>query len=186
MTPPIQLTGGTGTIGGRVVRRLREAGRAARVLGRRGHTSGDGIGYVTGELAAGEGIEAAVDGAGAIAHRAGGANCEEDETGDLPRAASRAEHVAYVSVVGADRVPVVNRVGRAVFGSFGSRLALEQAVGHRSREEFLAERVGGPARQAGDAVGTAASADVGSTATTPRRERRKPHGATHGATHGTD
>jgi hypothetical protein len=39
---------------------------------------------------------------------------------------------------------------------------------------------GGPVRQAGNAVGTAVSANVGSIARTPRQRRRKPHGVPTG------
>lgn len=46
------------------------------------------------------------------------------------RAASRggARHLAYISVVGADRIPVVSGVDRAMFGYFASKLAAEQVV----------------------------------------------------------
>ena len=51
MTSPILVTGGTGTLGRLVVRRLRDAGYDVRVLSRRSHASGDGIEFVTGDLA---------------------------------------------------------------------------------------------------------------------------------------
>src|SRR5205085_1634046 len=46
------------------------------------------------------------------------------------RAASRAgvRHLVYVSVVGADRIPVVSGVDRALFGYFASKLAAERVV----------------------------------------------------------
>jgi nucleoside-diphosphate-sugar epimerase len=56
MTSPILVTGGTGTLGRYVVRRLRDDGRNVRVLSRRSHKSGDGIQSMTGDLATGEGI----------------------------------------------------------------------------------------------------------------------------------
>jgi uncharacterized protein YbjT (DUF2867 family) len=37
-------------------------------------------------------------------------------------------HLVYISVVGADRIPIVSRVDRAMFGYFGSKLAAEQVV----------------------------------------------------------
>jgi uncharacterized protein YbjT (DUF2867 family) len=48
----------------------------------------------------------------------------------LVRAASAAgaRHLVYISVVGADRVPVVSGVDRAMFGYFGSKLAAERVV----------------------------------------------------------
>ncbi len=128
MTSPILVTGGTGTLGRLVVRRLREGGCDVRVLSRRSHEAEDGIEFVTGDLATGEGIEAAVDGAETIVHCAGGPKGDEDKAGNLVRAASRAAHLVYISVVGADRIPVVSRVDRAMFGYFESKLAAEQIV----------------------------------------------------------
>jgi nucleoside-diphosphate-sugar epimerase len=56
MTSPILVTGGTGTLGRYIVRRLRDDGRNVRVLRRHSHKSGDGIQSMTGDLATGEGI----------------------------------------------------------------------------------------------------------------------------------
>ena len=58
----ILVTGGTGTLGRLVVVRLRDAGCKVRVLSRRSREAGEGIEFVTGDLATGEGIEAAVEG----------------------------------------------------------------------------------------------------------------------------
>jgi uncharacterized protein YbjT (DUF2867 family) len=127
---PILLTGGTGTLGRLVVPRLREAGRDTRVLSRRSHASGDGIEFVTGDLATGEGIEAAVEGAEIIVHCAGSSKGDEDKALNLVRAASGAgaRHLVNISVVGADRIPVVSGVDRAMFGYFASKLAAERVV----------------------------------------------------------
>ena len=288
MTSPILVTGGTGTLGRLIVRRLRDAGSNVRVLSRQSHKySADGIEFMTGDLATGEGIEAAVDGIETIVHCAGSAKGDEVKARNLVRAASGvgAQHLVYISVVGADRIPVVSRVDRAMFGYFeskraaekvvedsgvpfttlratqfhdamltvvqqmaklpvipvpagfrfqpvdtgevaarlveltfgkpaglvpdmggprvygmdellrgylraskrrrlivpvrlpgkaahayraGGNLAPERAVGYRTWEEFLADRVRGSARQDGDAVGTAVSANPGSNAATPR------------------
>src|SRR5215213_3265470 len=70
MTSPILVTGGTGTLGRLVVRRLGDAGYKARVLSRRSHKSGDGTEFMIGDLASGEGIEPAVDGVETIVHLA--------------------------------------------------------------------------------------------------------------------
>ena len=130
MTSPILVTGGTGTLGRQVVPRLRQAGCDVRVLSRRAHEDADDIEYVIGDLAAGEGIEAAVDGAGIIVHCAGSSKGDEDKTLNLTRAASLAgtQHLVYISVVGADRIPVVSGVDRAMFGYFASKLAAERVV----------------------------------------------------------
>jgi uncharacterized protein YbjT (DUF2867 family) len=130
MTSPILVTGGTGTLGRLVVARLRDAGCDVRVLSRRHHEAADGIGFVTGDLATGEGIESAVDGAGTIVHCAGSSKGDEDKARTLVGAASRAgaAHLVYISVVGADRIPIGGRVDRAMFGYFGSKLAAERVV----------------------------------------------------------
>src|SRR5215204_6221322 len=130
MTSPILVTGGTGTLGRLVVRRLRDAGCDVRVLSRRSHEAEDGIQFLTGDLATGEGIEPAVDGVETIVHLAGSAKGDEDKARNLVRAASRAgaAHLVYISVVGADRIPIGSRVDRAMFGYFGSKLAAERVV----------------------------------------------------------
>jgi uncharacterized protein YbjT (DUF2867 family) len=130
MTSPILVTGGTGTLGRRVVPRLRDAGRDVRVLSRHRHPPGDGVTYVTGDLAAGEGAQAAVAGVGTVVHLAGSAKGDEDKARNLVRAASRAgvRHLVYISVVGADRIPVASGVDRAMFGYFAAKRAAEQVV----------------------------------------------------------
>jgi uncharacterized protein YbjT (DUF2867 family) len=129
-TSPILVTGGTGTLGRLVVRRLRDAGSNVRVLSRRSHKSRDGIEFVTGDLATGEGIEAALDGIETIVHCAGNTKGDEDKARILVRAASPggAPHLVYISVVGAERVPVVSGVDRAMFGYFASKRAAEKVV----------------------------------------------------------
>ena len=130
MTSPILVTGGTGTLGRLVVGRLQDAGCQVRVLSRRSREAGDGAGYVTGDLATGEGIDAAADGAEIIVHCAGSSKGDEDKARNLARAAARAgtRHLVNISVVGADRVPVVSGADRAMFGYFASKLAAERVV----------------------------------------------------------
>jgi nucleoside-diphosphate-sugar epimerase len=91
MTSPILVTGGTGTLGHLVVRRLRDAGYDVRVLSRRSHEAKDGIRFMTGDLATGEGIEPAVDGVAAIVHCAGRNKGDADLTRNLVRAASTSQ-----------------------------------------------------------------------------------------------
>ena len=130
MTSPILVTGGAGTLGRLVVARLRDAGCDVRVLSRRHHEAADGIEFVTGDLATGAGIEAAVEGAGTIVHLAGSAKGDEDKARNLVRAASQAgaQHLVYISVVGADRIPIGSRVDRAMFGYFESKRKAERVV----------------------------------------------------------
>lgn len=121
MTSTILLTGGTGTLGRLVTPLLRDAGYMVRLLSRHSHEPADGIEYVTGDLLKGEGIEPAVDGAEIILHLAGGPKGDDEATRNLMRDASRAgvKHVVYISVIGADRVPL---------GYFRSKLGAERAV----------------------------------------------------------
>jgi uncharacterized protein YbjT (DUF2867 family) len=130
VTSPILVTGGTGTLGRLVVPRLRSAGHEVRVLTRHRRTSGEGIEYVTGDLAEDEGVGAAVAGTEIIVHCAGTSKGDEVKTRHLLRAASRGmtRHLVYISVIGADRVPVAGAMGRATFGYFASKLASEQAI----------------------------------------------------------
>jgi uncharacterized protein YbjT (DUF2867 family) len=128
MASPILVTGGTGTLGRLVVRRLRDAGCDVRVLTRRSRGAEEGIEYFTGDLSTGEGIELAVDGVGTIVHCAGSNKGDGDKARNLVRAASSAAHLVYISVVGADLIPIGSRVDRAMFGYFESKLAAERVV----------------------------------------------------------
>ncbi len=133
MTSPILVTGGTGTLGRLVVPRLRDTGREVRVLSRGGHgadAAGEGPELVTGDLATGEGVEAAVDGTETIVHCAGTSKGDDVKARSLVRAAARAgvQHLVYISVIGADRIPQVSGIDRAMFGYFGSKLAAEHVV----------------------------------------------------------
>ena len=55
---------------------------------------------------------------------------DEDKARHLVRAARRAgtRHLVYISVVGADRIPVASGVDRAMFGYFAAKLAAERVV----------------------------------------------------------
>jgi uncharacterized protein YbjT (DUF2867 family) len=126
----ILVTGGTGTLGRHVVSRLRDSGCKVRVLSRSSREPREGIEFVTGDLATSQGIEAAVEEAEIIVHCAGSSKGDEVKASNLVWAASRAEvrHLVYISVVGADRIPVESSVDRAMFGYFASKLAAERVV----------------------------------------------------------
>jgi uncharacterized protein YbjT (DUF2867 family) len=85
---------------------------------------------VTGDLATGGGIDAAVEGTDIIVHCAGTSKGDQVKARHLVGAASRAgaRHLVFISVVGADRIPVVSGIDRAMFGYFGSKLAAERVV----------------------------------------------------------
>jgi uncharacterized protein YbjT (DUF2867 family) len=118
----ILVTGGTGTLGSALVPKLQGD---VRVLSR---TARDD--YVQGDLTTGEGIDAAVEGVDTIIHCAGASKGDEQTTATLVEAAKRAgtPHIVYISVVGADRVPVVTRTDRAMFGYIASKRAAERVV----------------------------------------------------------
>jgi uncharacterized protein YbjT (DUF2867 family) len=85
---------------------------------------------VAGDLASGVGVQAAVQGAEIIIHCAGTRQGDEDKARHLVQAASRAgtRHLIYISVVGADRIPISSGIDRAMFGYFGSKFAAERVV----------------------------------------------------------
>ncbi|MFL5578545.1 MAG: SDR family oxidoreductase [Gemmatimonadaceae bacterium] len=124
------VTGGTGTLGRLVVTRLRSVGCTVRVLSRHRRAAGEGIELVTGDLETGQGVDAAVDGAEVVVHCAGSPKGDELKAVNLVRAAGRAgvRHLVYISVVGADRVPVVSAVDRAMFSYFAAKRAAERVV----------------------------------------------------------
>lgn len=99
----ILVTGGTGTLGQLVTPQLVAAGHDVTVLSR--HPV-DGVAHVTADLRTGEGIDLA--GAETVLHLAGAPKGDDVATRNLVRAAVDAgvRHLVYISVVGADRVPV--------------------------------------------------------------------------------
>ncbi len=106
MTSTVLVTGGTGTLGRLVVPLLREADLKVRVLSRsKRESTDDGVEFVAGDLASGEGVDAAVAGVDTIIHLAGGPKGDEVLATNLVKAANAAgrPHVVYISVVGADR-----------------------------------------------------------------------------------
>ena len=103
----ILVTGGTGSLGHRVVNRLRGPGYEVRTLSR----SARGVGVVRGDLRTGEGLAQALKGVGVLIHCASSPTktrqTDVEGTGRLLEAAGRAgvSHVVFVSIVGVDRNP---------------------------------------------------------------------------------
>jgi uncharacterized protein YbjT (DUF2867 family) len=128
MGTPILVTGGTGTIGRLVVPRLLRAGGPVRVLSRRAHPAPDGVEYAVGDIGTGDGLDAALDGVETVVHLAGSAKGDDEKARHLVRAATRAggPYVVNVSVVGAERVPVVSGVDRNMFGYFAAKRTAER------------------------------------------------------------
>jgi len=130
MTAPILVTGGTGTLGRLVVSRLRKAGRDVRVLSRSAHESPDGVEYVVGDVSTGEALDRAVVGAEIVIHCAGSGKGDDDKARNIVQAASLAgvKHLVFISVVGADRIPVTSGLDRTMFGYFDAKRKAEQIV----------------------------------------------------------
>ena len=104
----ILVTGGTGTLGGALVARLREQGCEPRVLSRHPWP-----GRAVGDLETGVGIAAAVRGADVVVHAASRpghdvaqAHTLLDALRDEGGPAGGTPHLVFVSIVGVDRVPV--------------------------------------------------------------------------------
>jgi len=108
MTGKTFVTGGTGTLGGHTVPLLLAAGYELRLLSRKAHEAAPGVEYVTGDLMVGAGLDSALAGVETVLHMAGGKKGDEVATRNLAEAAARAgvRHLVYVSVIGADTVPV--------------------------------------------------------------------------------
>jgi len=121
MEAPLLVTGGTGTIGRRVVPLLREAGRAVRVLSRHPRVDEPGVEHVGGDTVSGRGLESALDGVDTVLHLAGGARGDDIAARRLGHAAREAgvRHLVLVSVTGADRMPI---------GYFRAKAAAEREV----------------------------------------------------------
>ncbi|HZR51272.1 MAG TPA: NAD(P)H-binding protein [Streptosporangiaceae bacterium] len=130
------VTGGTGTLGRLVVPRLRAAGHDVRVLSRKKPSdaaSAEGVEFVTGDLATGVGIQAALAGVDVIVHCAGTNKQDDAKARTLVEAARQAAperppHLVFISVVGADQIPATSAVDRAMFGYFASKRAAELVV----------------------------------------------------------
>ncbi len=103
----ILVTGGTGSLGRRVVDRLRGPGYEVRTLSR----SARGAGVVRGDLQTGEGLAQALEGVDVLIHCASSPRkprqTDVEGTGRLLEAAGRAgvSHIVFVSIVGVDRNP---------------------------------------------------------------------------------
>ncbi|GGI48379.1 uncharacterized protein YbjT (DUF2867 family) [Agromyces flavus] len=106
---PVLVTGGTGTLGRAVVRLLADRGEDVRVLSRSGAP-----GTLKGDLATGEGVEAAIEGTRAILHLATTLRDDTEITRNLVTAADRSgrPRILYSSIVGIDRIPLAYYAGK--------------------------------------------------------------------------
>ena len=111
MARHVLVTGATGTLGRRVVPAAVAAGHRVHALSRRDRVSDTpDVRWHRGDLLAGAGIDAAVDGVDAIVHCATQGTRDKDVASmqNLITAARRAGvgHVIYMSIVGIDRIPL--------------------------------------------------------------------------------
>ena len=114
----VLVTGGSGTLGSRLVAALRERDHDVRVLSRR-----PGAGTHRGDLTTGEGVAEVAAGAELVLHAASDTRrrgkADLEQTRRLLAAAPDARHLLYVSIVGIDAIP---------FGYYRRKLACEREV----------------------------------------------------------
>lgn len=124
------ITGATGTLGSALVPLLRDAGPRLRLLSRSAQSSDGSVEWVRGDVSTGTGLEEAFRGVDTIVHCAGSQSGDGEKARHVVDAASRSgvEHIVHVSVVGADTVPVVGAVDRALFGYFASKREAEEVI----------------------------------------------------------
>lgn len=112
MTQTVAVVGGTGTLGAPVVRELLARGATVRVLSRNATNVPDGAEHHRVDLTSGEGLSAALAGAGAVVDAANSAKAAEDvlvagtrRLLEAGAAAGVGHHVA-ISIIGIDQVPM--------------------------------------------------------------------------------
>jgi uncharacterized protein YbjT (DUF2867 family) len=120
---PILVTGGGGTLGRAVVRRLFDLGQPVRGLTRQGSRPGPAA-WFTVDLTTGAGLERAVEGTSAVIHCASDPRRPKHDvegTARLIEVVRRGgvSHLVYISIVGVDRVPV---------GYYRAKLRVERLV----------------------------------------------------------
>lgn len=131
MSETVLVTGGTGTLGKPLVRRLAEAGHTVRLLSRHARPLGSAgaavpksVEWCVGDLVEGSGLDAALEEVTTVVHAASDPRRPgNDITAGrrLVEAAKRAGvgHLVFVSIVGVDRVPL---------GYYRNKLAVEGLV----------------------------------------------------------
>jgi uncharacterized protein YbjT (DUF2867 family) len=122
MTSPVLVTGGTGRLGRSVVARLVDVGCDVRVLARCKRDTQRQVTFFTGDLRRGEGIDAAVRGAGVIINCATSSKGDAEVTTNLVTAAIKAGSPRFVqpSIVGIDAM--------AQWGYVKTKLEVERIV----------------------------------------------------------
>lgn len=126
--PRALITGGTGTLGRELAKRLAAAGFTVRIMSRRDRSPDDdpAFDWARALLGTGEGLAEAVAGADLIAHCASSpfrdsVNVDVRGTERLLQSAQEASvsHFLYISIVGIDRIPL---------GYYSRKLAAERLI----------------------------------------------------------
>jgi uncharacterized protein YbjT (DUF2867 family) len=121
----ILVAGGSGVLGSHVVERMRANGHQAIVMSRR---AGAGPNWRQADIASGEGLKAALDGAEVVLHAASAAaeftkikRTDVEGTEHLVREAEKAgvKHFVFISIVGVDRID---------YGYYRAKLAAEDTI----------------------------------------------------------
>jgi len=126
----ILITGATGTLGQALVPLLRDAGPQLRLLSRSAQLTDGSVEWVRGDVSTGVGLEEAFRDVHTVVHCAGSQTDDGEKARNVVSAATKSgvAHIVHVSVVGADTVPVVGAVDRAMFSYFASKREAEEAI----------------------------------------------------------
>ncbi|MFC4564104.1 SDR family oxidoreductase [Nocardiopsis mangrovi] len=130
----ILVTGGTGTLGGHVARRLADRGSEPRILSRRAAPAWpERATWCTGDLNTGDGLDLALDGVGTVVHCAhcpGSPSAEVTSMANLISAAARTgvRHIVQVSIVGMDHIPLPYYRGKVAAEELLAESGLERTV----------------------------------------------------------
>lgn len=153
MAERVLITGATGFLGSAVARVFARAGYTLRLLVRpsspRENVAGVDAEIVSGDLAAPEGLEAAVHGCAGVVHVAADYRLFVPDPAPLYRTNVEGTRVLMEAAAAAGVCRVVHTSSVAVLGyradgqpaDEGTASALENMVGHYKRSKFLAEQV---------------------------------------------
>jgi len=127
---PILVTGGTGTLGSLVVDRLLKSGKHVRVLSRGHRPAAPAVEHATSDLNTGAGVDAAMKDIQIVLHLAGTQKGDDVRARNLLAAAKAAsvQHIVFISVVGADRIPVESAIDRSMFAYYAAKRAAEELI----------------------------------------------------------
>lgn len=122
----VLLTGGTGTLGRKLVPRLKAAGYTVRVMSRRDPNPGEdeGVEWARASLELGTGLTEAMEGVNAVIHAASNPAKRQVDVDGTKRLLDRAhaagvDHFLYISIVGIDQID---------FSYYKNKLAAERLI----------------------------------------------------------